>query len=195
MNSYFDREEFYDGTGRGKCPMKINVGIIESNRPMPTAPSTSTVLVESNKNKKKAKNYRNYPVVVVGDVSLPLPKSLEHSTVDFIPCAQFPSIYNSPTSLDVLHWTKYHGRNISFYMKEIGYFSTADRSDRQRCREDFRYLKRLIFDIDQMPTMNIKFDLNIGSAYLNPQEPSPSMDALLWWIDQHQHEVLNERGK
>ena len=129
---------------------------------------------------------------------LPLPVTLEHHSPTFIPCEQFPLSYISPTSLAILHWSKYHGRNISFYLKDLGYFSTADRSDASRCREDFRYLKRLIYDIDdirQLKQLKIEFDLNIGSAYLDPAEPSTSLDALLWWISRNKDSLLDNKKR
>lgn len=182
--SYFNTEIFLDGTGRGRPP--------ERNR-VPDAP-TSRILKEKSSKKK----HHHLPEVVCVDVPLPLPLTLEHQPAVFIPCGQFPLDYVSPTSLSVLHWSKYHGRNISFYLKDLGYFSTADRSDANRCREDFRYLKRLIYDIDdirQLKQLKIEFDLNIGSAYLDPREPSTSLDALLWWINRHKHTVLDSKGR
>ena len=172
--SYFNVETFVDGTGRGK--------LIKSNLEPPIS---------------KKSHHRKHEVVSI-DVPLPLPVQMDRHVPRFIPCEQFPLNYVSPTSLPILHWSKYHGRNISFYLKDIGYFSTADRSNAQRCREDFRYLKRLIYNIDdirELKQLNIEFDLNIGSAYLNPCEPSTSLDALLWWINQHRATLLDNKGR
>ena len=53
---------------------------------------------------------------------------------------------------------------VSFSQKEVGFFSTADRADRTRCREDYRYLKKLIYPLEQK---KVHFDLNIGAEYLD----------------------------
>ena len=190
--TYFNEDTFLDGTGRGKLfrQVKFTFG---SNIEPPCVPSLSIVKDKTN----KKKHSRTAEIVSV-DIVLPLPPSLDRNLSKFIPCEQFPSKYVSPTSLSILHWSKYHGRNISFYLKDIGYFSTADRSDANRCREDYRYLKRLIYDIDdirQLKQMKIEFDLNIGSAYLNPAEPSTSLDALLWWITKHKTSILDSKGR
>ena len=175
--SYFNTDIFVDGTGRGKISRQI-----KSNLEPPSAPKI---------------HHRKREVVSI-DVPLPLPAQLDHHSPIFIPCEQFPLNYNSLTCLSILHWSKYHGRNVSFYLKDIGYFSTADRSDHNRCREDFRYLKRLIYNIDdirELKQLKIEFDLNIGSAYLNPCEPSTSLDALLWWINRHRTTLLDKKGR
>jgi hypothetical protein len=190
--TYFNTDTFLDGTGRGKLSRQVKF-TIGSNLEPPNAPSLTILKEKSNK-----KKHHRIPEIVCIDVPLPLPFNLEHHSPIFIPCEQFPSNYISPTNLSILHWSKYHGRNISFYLKDVGYFSTADRSDANRCREDFRYLKRLIYDIDdirQLKQMKIEFDLNIGSAYLNPAEPSTSLDALLWWISKHKASVLDKKGR
>lgn len=54
--------------------------------------------------------------------------------------------------------------SVSFSQKEIGFFSTADRADRNRTRDDRRYLKQLIFPFEKR---NVHFDLNIGAEYLD----------------------------
>ncbi|CAF1028967.1 unnamed protein product, partial [Adineta ricciae] len=190
--TYFNNETFLDGTGRGKLFRQVQFAC-QSNKTEPCAP----MLTNPEEKTKKKKHHRKAEVVCV-DVQLPLPAMIERNAPVFILCEQFPEKYISQTSLPVLHWSKYHGRNISFYLKDIGYFSTADRSDANRCREDFRYLKRLIYDIDdtrQLKQLNIEFDLNIGSAYLNPAEPSTSLDALLWWISRHKTTVVNKKGR
>ena len=191
--SYFNNETFVDGTGRGKSIIRQVQFTLRSNLDYPPEPSI-TLTKDSNKKKK----HRVPLPIMTTDVPLPLPTHLEHHSPTFLPCAQFPKSYLSQTSLDILHWSKYHGRNISFYLKDLGYFSTADRSDPTRCREDFRYLKRLIYDIDdvrQLRQMKFEFDLNIGSAYLNPSEPSASIESLLWWISRHQRTLLDHRGR
>jgi len=190
--TYFNSDTFVDGTGRGKLFRQVKF-TFESNIEPPCAPSL--VNCEDKRDKKK---HHRIPEIVCVDVTLPLPAQMERNSLLFIPCEQFPNKYISPTTLPILHWSKYHGRNVSFYLKELGYFSTADRSDANRCREDYRYLKRLIYDIDdvrQLKQMNIQFDLNIGSAYLNPAEPSTSLDALLWWISQHKTSVVDNKGR
>jgi hypothetical protein len=190
--TYFNTDTFLDGTGRGKSPRQVKF-TLGSHKEPPCVPS---ILITDEKSDKK-KHHRK-PEVVCIDIKLPLPANMEHHSPVFISCEQFPNNYQSPTSLSILHWSKYHGRNISFYLKDIGYFSTADRSDANRCREDFRYLKKLIYDIDdirQLTQTKIEFDLNIGSAYLNPAEPSTSLDALLWWISKHKTSVLDNKGR
>lgn len=183
---YFNTETFVDGTGRGKSLRQIQLN--------------TTIVPEllSHEKRSEKKRHRHLPEVVCVDIPLPLPANIERHAPHFLPCEQFPNDYISPTSLSILHWSKYHGRNISFYLKDLGYFSTADRSDANRCREDFRYLKRLIYNIDdvrELKQLNVEFDLNIGSAYLNPQEPSTSLDALLWWISQHKTSLINKKQR
>ncbi|CAF3835472.1 unnamed protein product [Rotaria magnacalcarata] len=177
--AYFNKDTFLDGTGRGKLSRQVKF-TLESNNETPCVPSLSIVKEKSNK-----KKHHHIAKLISVDIQLPLPPNLERRPQVLISCEQFPNNYISPTSLSILHWSKYHGRNVTFYLKDIGYFSTADRSDANRCREDFRYLKRLIYDIDdtrELKQMKIEFDLNIGSAYLIPAEPAASLDALLWWI-------------
>ncbi|CAF2420346.1 unnamed protein product [Rotaria sp. Silwood2] len=190
--TYFNKDTFLDGTGRGKLSRQVKF-TLKSNMESSCPPSLS--IIKDKTNKKKS---HHTPEIVSIDVPLPLPANLEYVKPIFIPCEQFPSNYISSTSLSILHWSKYHGRNVSFYLKEIGYFSTADRSDANRCREDFRYLKQLIYDINdirQLKQLKIEFDLNIGSAYLNPTEPSTSLDALLWWISRHKTSLLDNKGR
>ena len=190
--TYFSKDTFLDGTGRGKSSQQTK-STLKSNKGAPSAPSLSIV-----KDGTRKKKHHRTPQIVSIDVKLPLPTTMERRRPMFIPCEQFPYNYVSPTSLSILHWSKYHKRNISFYLKDIGYFSTADRSDANRCREDFRYLKRLIYDIDdirQLKQMKIEFNLNIGSAYLNPAEPSTSLNALLWWINRHKASLLDNKGR
>lgn len=192
--SYFNTDAFVDGTGRGKLLERNRIISLGTNLQPSSAPTLTTM---KEKSSTKKHHHRHAEVVCV-DVPLPLPTQLERQPPVFIPCEQFPLNYISPSSLSILHWAKYHGRNISFYLKDIGYFSTADRSDANRCREDFRYLKRLIYDIDdirQLKQLKIEFDLNIGSAYLDPQEPSTSLDALLWWINRHRNTLLDSKGR
>lgn len=192
--SYFNTETFLDSTGRGR-PLERNRVPLGNNLQASDAPALPIV---KEKSSKKKHHHHHHAEVVCVDVPLPLPSTLEHHSPIFIPCEQFPLDYVSPTSLGILHWSKYHGRNISFYLKDLGYFSTADRSDANRCREDYRYLKRLIYDIDdirQLKQLKIEFDLNIGSAYLDPREPSTSLDALLWWINQHKDTVVDSKGR
>ena len=187
--TYFNHDIFMDGTGRGKLSRQVKFTCGSNLEP----PSLSIVKEKSDK-----KKHHRIPEIVSVDIMLPLPTAMDRTVPIFIPCDQFPNNYISPTTLSILHWSKYHGRNISFYLKDIGYFSTADRSDANRCREDFRYLKRLIYDIDdirQLKQINIEFDLNIGSAYLNPMEPSTSLDALLWWISKHKTSVMDNKGQ
>lgn len=191
--TYFNRDTFVDGTGRGKLSRQVKF-TIGSNLEPPNPPSLTNVEEKS----AKKKHHHQQPEIVCIDITLPLPETMEHHTPQMIPCEQFPYNYISPTNLSILHWSKYHGRNISFYLKDLGYFSTADRSDANRCREDFRYLKRLIYDIDdirQLKQLKFEFDLNIGSAYLNPCEPSTSLDALLWWISQHKKTLINNKKR
>jgi hypothetical protein len=190
--AYFNSDIFMDGTGRGKLSRQVKF-TLGSNIEPPSAPSL-TILKE----KTTKKTYHHSPEVVSIDILLPLPANMERNLPRFVPCEQFPNNYISPTNLSILHWSKYHGRNISFYLKDLGYFSTADRSDADRCREDFRYLKRLIYNIDdirQLKQLKIEFNLNIGSAYLNPCEPSTSLDALLWWISRHKTSLLDKKGR
>jgi len=191
--TYFNTDTFVDGTGRGKLSRQVKF-TIGSNIEPPNIPSLTNLKEKTN----KKHHHHRIPEIVSIDVSLPLPANMENNLPRFIPCEQFPNTYISPTNLSILHWSKYHGRNVSFYLKDIGYFSTADRSDANRCREDFRYLKRLIYDIDdtrQLKQLKIEFDLNIGSAYLNPTEPSTSLDALLWWISRHKTSLLDNKGR
>ena len=186
--NYFNEETFVDGTGRGKSLRQVQFALQLKKEVPPASSSKKTDEISA----------RRHPPVIHIDLPLTVPAKLESTKTVFLPCAQFPTDYLSSSSLVVLHWSKYHGRNVSFYLKDIGYFSTADRSDANRCREDFRYLKRLIYDIDdvrKIKQMNIEFDLNIGSAYLDPAEPSTSLDALLWWISQHKQTLLDHKGR
>lgn len=190
--TYFNTETFVDGTGRGRSFRQVKF-TLEPKTEVPDVPSLSIVKTKDNK-----KKHHRVPEVVSIDVQLPLPPNLERKIPIFIPCEQFPNTYVSPSSLSILHWSKYHGRNVSFYLKDIGYFSTADRSNANRCREDFRYLKKLIYDINdvrELKQLKIEFDLNIGSAYLNPAEPASSLDALLWWISRHKQTLLDKKGR
>lgn len=176
MSVLFNVREFFDGTGRGK-----NFNLNKTR--------------EKSQSKKK-----KVEIVVKDDVQLPIPAVVlsEDRVNIFLESQMFPLNFISTTSLDVIHWAKYDGRNISFYLKEIGFFSTADRSNHLRCREDFRYLKRLNFDLNKNEEIRqgkFDFDLNIGSAFLDPREPSTSIEALLWWIKNHENELLDERGK
>ena len=81
-----------------------------------------------------------------------------------MPCSQFPESYSSPSEITVGFWRRYHTMRVSFFQKEIGFFSTANRADRTRCREDYRYLKKLIFPLE---LKKVHFDLNIGAEYLD----------------------------
>ena len=189
--NYFNEETFVDGTGRGKSLRQVQFALQSKREGLPASSSKKADEIDANDARRQS------PVIPI-ERPLTVPAKLESTKPAFLPCAQFPAAYLSSTSLIVLHWSKYHGRNVSFYLKDIGYFSTADRSDANRCREDFRYLKRLIYDIDdvrKIKQMNVEFDLNIGSAYLNPAEPSTSLDALLWWISRNKQTLLDHKGR
>ena len=101
--------------------------------------------------------------IVSPPIELPIKSDEASMNITLLPCSQFPQGYSSVTELIVEYWRRYHTRRVSFSQKEIGYFSTADRSDRMRCREDYRYLKKLIFPFEQR---KVHFDLNVGAEYL-----------------------------
>ena len=91
-------------------------------------------------------------------------------TIVLSPCLQFPTSYCSPTEIVIDSWRRYHTMRVSFSQKEIGFFSTADRADRNRCREDYRYLKKLIYPLE---AKRVNFDLNIGAEYLDAKVRMP----------------------
>ncbi|CAF0917975.1 unnamed protein product [Didymodactylos carnosus] len=129
--------------------------------------------------------------IVCEPVELPLVLKDQRIPLVFLPCVQFPDSYQSPTCLTVQYWKKYSLHSVSFLQNEIGYFSTADRSNRSRCREDYRYLKHLLYDLEQR---KVKFDLNIGAPYLEPKEPPTSLESLLWWLINHKKDIFrNEK--
>lgn len=123
-------------------------------------------------------------------IELPIKSDETSMNITLLPCSQFPQGYSSVTELIVEYWRRYHTRRVSFSQKEIGYFSTADRADRMRCREDYRYLKKLIFPFEQK---NVHFDLNVGAEYLVVKEPPASLDAMMWWILQHKNDLYKNQ--
>jgi len=113
---------------------------------------------------QKTKPTTDLPIVAP-PVELPLKRDERQAeTIVLLPCLQFPESYRSPTEITVDFWRRYHTMRVSFSQKEIGYFSTADRADRTRCREDYRYLKKLIYPLE---AKRVQFDLNIGAEYLD----------------------------
>jgi len=120
------------------------------------------IIVEKKINQNK--EHHHLPIVCP-PVELPLKRDDQHRiTIVLLPCLQFPESYCSPSEITVDFWRRYHTMRVSFSQKEIGFFSTADRADRTRCREDYRYLKKLIYPIEQK---KVHFDLNIGAEYLD----------------------------
>ncbi len=113
----------------------------------------------------KKKEHHDFPIVCL-PVELPLKRDEQQQqvTIILLPCLQFPESYCSPSEITVDFWRRYHTMRVSFSQKEIGFFSTADRADRTRCREDYRYLKKLIYPLEQK---KVHFDLNIGAEYLD----------------------------
>ncbi len=113
----------------------------------------------------KKKEHHDFPIVCQ-PVELPLKRDEQQQqvTIILLPCLQFPESYCSPSEITVDFWRRYHTMRVSFSQKEIGFFSTADRADRTRCREDYRYLKKLIYPLEQK---KVHFDLNIGAEYLD----------------------------
>ena len=97
-------------------------------------------------------------------VVLPLKRDEKPTAVVLLPCLQFPDKCPSISELIVEFWRRYHPRRVSFSQQEIGFFSTADRADQARCREDYRYLKKLIYPLEQK---KVHFDLNVGGEYLD----------------------------
>lgn len=103
--------------------------------------------------------------IVSPPVDLPLKREeKQQMTIVLSPCLQFPESYRSPTDIVIDSWRRYHTMRVSFSQKQLGFFSTADRADRNRCREDYRYLKKLLFPLE---LKKVHFDLNIGAEYLD----------------------------
>ncbi|CAF1391223.1 unnamed protein product, partial [Didymodactylos carnosus] len=144
------------------------------------------------RHKKQDQSYRHDKIltnlpIVSESIQLPLDMDSERPPILFIPCAQFPDTYLSSTTMPVEFWRKYHTKRVSFVQKEIGYFSTANRANRHRCREDYRYLKRLLAPLE---AKKVGYDLNIGAEYLEAKEPPASLESLMWWIVNHKSEVF-----
>ncbi|CAF0726272.1 unnamed protein product [Adineta ricciae] len=139
--------------------------------------------------KKVLKNKERHDLVVVSQpVELPL-KSIakQQLSIALVPCVQFPESYHSSSEMTVDFWRRYHTIRVSFSQREIGHFSTANRADRIRCREDHRYFKKLIYPLEQK---KVHFDLNVGAEYLIIKEPPASLDSMLWWINRHKDELF-----
>ena len=120
--------------------------------------------VKETKKVSKKKAHHDLPVVCP-PVQLPLKRDEKQQvTIVLSPCIQFPESYCSPSEIAVDFWRRYHTMRVSFSQKEVGFFSTADRADRTRCREDYRYLKKLIYPLEQK---KVHFDLNIGAEHLD----------------------------
>ena len=117
--------------------------------------------ITANSSKKKKTKKKS---VVCEPVELPIKRDERSMHFVLLPCLQFPLDYKSPTKLVIDTWRRYHSMSVSFSQREIGYFSTADRSDRARTREDHRYLRKLIYPIEKV---QVHFDLNSGAEYLN----------------------------
>jgi hypothetical protein len=128
---------------------------------------TSEIIVENikhNKHINKKKEHHHLPIVCP-PVELPLKRDDQQQTIIVrLPCLQFPESYTSLSEITVDFWRRYHTMRVSFSQSEVGFFSTADRADRTRCREDHRYLKKLIYPLEQK---KVHFDLNIGAEYLD----------------------------
>jgi hypothetical protein len=128
--------------------------------------NTSQIIVQNVKETKKTskkKDHRLLPIVCP-PVELPLKRDDKQLSIVLLPCLQFPESYSSTSEIVVDFWRRYHTMRVSFSQKEIGFISTADRADRTRCREDYRYLKKLIYPLEQK---KVHFDLNIGAEYLD----------------------------
>jgi hypothetical protein len=126
----------------------------------------SLEIVETIKDIKKIntkQEHHNLPIVCP-PVELPLIREDKPVSIVLQPCLQFPGSYSSSSEITVDFWRRYHTMRVSFSQKEVGFFSTADRADRTRCREDYRYLKKLIYPLEQK---RVHFDLNIGAEYLD----------------------------
>ncbi len=154
----------------------------------------------------KKKEHHDLPIICP-PVELPLKRDdKQQVTIVLLPCLQFPESYCSPSEITIDFWRRYHTMRVSFSQKEIGFISTADRADRTRCREDYRYLKKLIYPLEQK---KVHFDLNIGAEYLDAkvgificymkyqfclsfcfQEPPASLDSMMWWIIRHKKELF-----
>ncbi|CAF0970588.1 unnamed protein product [Rotaria sordida] len=151
---------------------------------------TSKILAKNNKDMKnvsRKKEHHNLSIVCP-PVELPLKRDdKQQLTLVLLPCLQFPESYCSPSEIIVDYWRRYHTMRVSFSQKEIGFFSTADRADRTRCREDYRYLEKLIYPLEQK---KVHFDLNIGAEYLDVKEPPASLDSMMWWILRHKSELF-----
>lgn len=136
-------------------------------KPYEKQSDTTKISIEKNKDIKKLikkKDYHNLPKVLP-PVELPLKRDeKQHLVVNLLPCLQFPESYCSPSEITVEFWRRYHTMRVSFSQREIGYYSTADRADKTRSREDHRYLKKLIYPLEQK---KVHFDLNVGAEYLD----------------------------
>ncbi|CAF2119051.1 unnamed protein product [Rotaria magnacalcarata] len=155
--------------------------------------NTTNIFIEKTKDVKQVKKKQekhNLPVVST-TIELPLKRDeKQRLTLVLLPCLQFLESYNSPSEIVVDYWRRYHTIRVSFSQKEIGFVSTADRADRTRCREDYRYLKKLIYPLEQK---KVHFDLNVGAEYLEVKEPPASLDSMLWWILRHKNEVFIDK--
>lgn len=139
------------------------------------------------KSTNKKKIMSDLPIIAP-PVDLPFKREdRQYEPIVLLPCLQFPESYCSPSEITVDFWRRYHTMRVSFSQKEVGFFSTADRADRTRCREDYRYLKKLIYPLEQK---RVNFDLNIGAEYLDTKEPAASLDSMLWWILRHKDELF-----
>jgi hypothetical protein len=113
---------------------------------------------------------------VADSIELPL-KSIEKSaSIIRLPFLQFPERYKSSCELVVEFRRRYHSIHVVFSQRELECFSTADRADRLRCREDTRYLKKLIFPLERKI---VNFNLNIGAEHLNYKVISLDNEILL----------------
>ncbi|CAF3515615.1 unnamed protein product [Adineta steineri] len=154
---------------------------------------TSKIIVENKKDTKKIHKKNKYQDLPIVCPSIELPVKRDENkkiSVTLLPCLQFPQSYSSPSEIAIEFWRRYHTMRVSFSQKEVGYFSTADRADRTRCREDYRYLKKLIYPLEQK---KVQFDLNIGAEYLDAKEPPASLDSIMWWIIQHKKELFIDK--
>ena len=111
----------------------------------------------------KSRKVHHLPIVCP-PVELPLKLDGKPMQITLVPCLQFLSIHPLVNELTVEFWRRYQKMSVSFNQKEIGFFSTADRADPTRCREDDRYLKRLIYPLEHT---QVHFDLNVGAEYLD----------------------------
>ena len=167
--------------------------------------AAAAAIVEKPRKKSSKKKETSHLPIVSQPVELPLKREEKQAiTIVFSPCLQFPKSYCSPSEITIDFWRRYHTMRVSFSQKEIGFFSTADRADRTRCREDYRYLKKLIYPLE---AKKVHFDLNVGAEYLDAkvrisslylslyrfsfkQEPPASLDSMMWWIIRHKDELF-----